>query len=152
MLTHTKITKTVFSQWIGSTLQCNVAPSLSSRYHPSFVPGSSHLEDPSAPKLTTHLSKNSLPLSAHVSFSLFQFIFTKVSIFLQFLLCWFSRKGDTSTLQFATYLKCLGLTRARCPASFSRSCRKRSWPKQPGDRCQLQKLVPGTQVHPKTLK
>lgn len=45
-----------------------------------------------------------------------------------------------------------GVTRARCPASFSRSCRKRSWPKQPGDRCQLQKLVPGTQVHTETLK
>ena len=81
MLTHTKTTKTVFSQWIGSTLQCNVAPSLSSRYHPSFVPGSSHLEDPSAPKLTTHLSRNSLPLSAHFSFSLVQFIFTKASNF-----------------------------------------------------------------------
>lgn len=111
VLTHTqhfKNSKTIFSRWMMGvgTLQCYVAPSLSSRYHPSFVPGSSHLaRDPSvsskAYNLTTHLclSKKSLPLCAHFSLSLFQFSFTKCFKFYQCLLCWFSRKRDTGIPQ-----------------------------------------------------
>lgn len=69
-----------------------------------------HKIPPSVQKLTTHfcLSKKFLPLCAHFSWSLFQFIFTKWFKFYQFALCWFSRKRDTTTLQFATYLKCMG--------------------------------------------